>query len=240
MKKGRAYTGQVHTNSKSTISAYPHWFPAPARQPYTSSARLVHHKNGRISLISGCTCPVGVDCKHVAAMLLKAIDERNPVDRVSTGILSWVADLRRVSIAVAKKKTRPASARQQLFYILKSTPDHRHFGVEIRKGKYPESAEEWWKIDRALVTPPQFVNEEDLGILRLIWADRGNESSLRAFGLGPKHGAEIMQRMAASHRLYPKELGLAADCWRQPPGQYRLASRWSRFPAPLPETRATS
>ena len=208
VEKGRAYTGQVHeleVDDQRILALV----SGSARQPYTSSARLVHHKNGRISLISGCTCPVGVDCKHVAAMLLKAIDERNPVDRVSSGILSWVADLRRVSIAVAKKKTRPASARQQLFYILKSTPDHRHFGVEIRKGKYPESAEEWWKIDRALVTPPQFVNEEDLGILRLIWADRGNESSLRAFGLGPKHGAEIMQRMAASHRLYPEEdLGL--------------------------------
>jgi hypothetical protein len=68
-----------------------------------------------------------------------------------------------------------------------------------------KSAEEWWKVDRALVTPPQFVTEEDLGILRLIWADRGNETGLRAFGLGPKHGAEILQRMAASHRLYPED-----------------------------------
>ena len=208
--KGHTYTEAVHELevSDERIIAL---VTGTARQPYTSTARLVQHKNGKLSLINGCTCPVGMDCKHVAAMLLKAIEERHPdpVDRVSPGIMSWVADLRRVSIAVAKKKTRPTSARQQLFYILKSTPDHRHFGIEIRKGKYPESAEEWWKVDRALVTPPQFVNEEDLGILRLIWADRGNESSLRAFGLGPKHGAEIMQRMAASHRLYPEDdLGL--------------------------------
>jgi superfamily II DNA or RNA helicase len=186
--------------------------PGSARKPYTSIARLVQHKNGSISLISGCTCPVGVDCKHVAAMLLKAIEERNPVERterVSPGVLSWVEDLRRASVAVAKKKARPSGARQQIYYILKWTADQRHFGIEIRKGKFPESAEEWWKIDRALVTPPQFVNEEDLGILRLIWADRGHESGLRAFALGPKHGAEALQRMAASHRLYPEDdLGL--------------------------------
>lgn len=183
--------------------------PGSSRQPYTSIARLVQHKNGSVSLISGCTCSTGVDCKHIAAMLLKAIEERNPVERVSPGVLSWVEDLRRASVAVAKKKARPTGARQQLFYILKWTADHRHFGIEIRKGKYPESAEEWWKVDRALVTPPQFVNEEDLGILRLIWADRGHESGLRAFGLGPKHGAEVLQRMAASHRLYPEDdLGL--------------------------------
>jgi superfamily II DNA or RNA helicase len=189
------------------------------RQPYTASARLVKQKNGRESLISGCTCASGVDCKHVAAMLLHAIDKRHSEalanaepaaeEPARTSVLSWVADLRRVSIAVAQKKSRPASTKHQLFYILKSTPDHRHFGVEIRKGKFPESAEEWWKIDRALLAPPQFVNEEDLGILRLIWADRSNECGLRAFGLGAKNGAEIMQRMAASHRLYPEEdLGL--------------------------------
>jgi hypothetical protein len=124
-------------------------------------------------------------------------------------VLSWVEDLRRASVAVAKKKARPASARQQLFYVLKWTTDRRRFGIELRKGKYPESAEEWWKVDRALVTPPQFVNDEDLAILRLIWAERGHETRLRAYGLGPKHGAEILQRMADSHRLYPEDdLGL--------------------------------
>ncbi len=179
--------------------------PGSAKHPYTTIARLVQRKDGKVSLISGCTCPVGVDCKHVAAILLKAIEERNPVERVSSGVLSWVEDLRRASVAVAKKKARPTGVRQQLFYILKWTTDRRHFGVEIRKGKYPESAEEWWKIDRALVTPPQFVNEEDLGILRLLWAERGHESGLRAFALGPKHGADVLQRMAASHRLYGQD-----------------------------------
>jgi superfamily II DNA or RNA helicase len=183
--------------------------PGSARTPYVAQAYLSLGHSGQTLVVSRCTCPVGMHCKHVAAMLLKGISARHPTERVSSSVLSWVEDLRRVSIAVAKKKARPAGARQQLFYILKWTSDHRHFGVEIRKGKYPENAEEWWKIDRALVTPPQFVNEEDLGILRLIWAERGHETRLRAFGLGPKHGAEILQRMAASHRLYPEgDLGL--------------------------------
>jgi superfamily II DNA or RNA helicase len=183
--------------------------PGTAKQPYTVQAYLSQAQSGEIGVVSRCTCPVGRHCKHVAAMLLKAIEERNPKERVSGSVLSWVEDLRRTSIAVAKKKARPATARQQLFYILKWTADKRQFGIEIRKGKYPESAEEWWKVDRALVTPPQFVTEEDLGILRLIWADRGHEIGLRAFGLGPANGAEILQRMAASHRLYPEDdLGL--------------------------------
>ena len=182
--------------------------PGSARQPYRVEA-LIAPDTGSGRLIARCTCPVGRNCKHVAAVLLKAIEQRNPKERVSGSVLSWVEDLRRASIAVAKKKARPASARQQLYYILKWSPDRRRFGIELRKGKYPENAEEWWKVDRALVTPPQFVSEEDLGILRLIWAERGHDSGLRAYGLGPKHGAEILERMAATNRLYPAlDLGL--------------------------------
>ncbi|WP_306606436.1 DEAD/DEAH box helicase [Azonexus sp.] len=177
--------------------------PGSARQPYQVEAMIAPSGKARV-LIAQCTCPVARRCKHIAAVLLKAIEERNPKERVSSSVMSWVEDLRRASIAVAKKKARPASAKQQLFYILKWSADRRRFGVELRKGKYPENTEEWWKVDRALVTPPQFVNEDDLGILRLIWAERGHDSGLRAYGLGPKHGAEILQRMAATHRLYPE------------------------------------
>lgn len=183
--------------------------PGTAKAPYAVVVRLIESRGGAM-MVSACTCPVGHHCKHVAAVLLHAAESGAPkADRVSPGVLSWVEDLRRVSIAVAKKKARPSTTRMQLFYVLKWTSDQRHFGVEIRKGKYPESAEEWWKVDRALVTPPQFVNEEDLVILRLIWAERSHESPLRAFGLGPKKGAEILQRMAHSHRLYAEsDLGL--------------------------------
>ena len=177
--------------------------PGSARRPYRVEALIASTKDGA-HLIASCSCPVGRRCKHIAAVLLKTIEERNPKARVSNSVLSWVEDLRRASIAVAKKKARPASARQQLYYILKWTPDRRRFGIELRKGKYPENTEEWWKVDRALISPPQFVTEEDLGILRLIWAERGHDSGLRAYGLGPKHGAEILERMAATHRLYPE------------------------------------
>src|SRR5574343_2011274 len=183
--------------------------PGSAAQPYAVQAYLSQSQSGEMMVVSRCTCTAGRQCKHVIAVLLRAIQDRTPTERTSSSLLSLVDDLRRTSIAVAKKKARPASARQQRFYILKWTPDKRQFGIEIRKGKYPESAEEGWKVDRALATPPQFVDADYLGILRLIWADRAHETRLRAFALGPTHGAEILKRMAASHRLYPEDdLGL--------------------------------
>ncbi len=226
---------EIHGNQLSAV------VPGSAPQPYVVQAYLSQSQSGETMVVSRCSCPVGRQCKHVIAVLLRAIQDRNPTERVSNSVLSWVDDLRRTSLAVAKKKARPASARQQLFYILKWTPDKRQFGIEIRKGKYPESAEEWWKVDRALVTPPQFVNEEDLGILRLIWADRGQETRLRAFALGPAHGAEILQRMAASHRLYPEDdlgLPLAAGATRPASIGWHIDGMGFQHPYVKPEPSA--
>jgi len=175
-----------------------------ARDAYRSTINFVQVGRGW-STLSRCTCPVGSQCKHVAATLLKAIAQRPQEDRVSLGVLSWVEELRRVSVAVTKKKSRPAVNRHQLFYLLHWTPDARGFGVTVHKGREPDAAEEWWAIDRALIKPPQFVTEEDLGILRLLWADRTYETGLRAFGLGPRHGNEVLQRMAQSGRLCPAD-----------------------------------
>ncbi|MCL2523951.1 MAG: DEAD/DEAH box helicase [Betaproteobacteria bacterium] len=216
--------------------------PGSARQPYVAQAYLSPSLNGEMLLVSRCTCPAGRHCKHVVAMLLKGVASRNPSQRVSRSVLSWVEDLRRVSIAVAKKKARPAGVRQQLFYILKWSADRRHFGIEIRKGKYPESAEAWWNVERALVNPPQFVGEEDIGILRLIWAERAHESGLRAFGLGPKHGGEILQRLTASQRLYPEDdlaLPLAAGATRPASIGWQIDAQGFQRPALKAQPPAT-
>jgi superfamily II DNA or RNA helicase len=124
-------------------------------------------------------------------------------ERINPGVLSWVEELRRVSMAVSKTSGRGAAGRNQLFYLLHWTNDAGAFGVTVHKGRDPESAEEWWSIDRALMKPPPFVGEDDMSILRLLWIERTHDVGLRAFGLGPKHGAEILHLMAATGRLCP-------------------------------------
>jgi superfamily II DNA or RNA helicase len=216
--------------------------PGSARKPYLAMAKLVTGRLGVPVLFSNCSCPVGSHCKHVAAMLLRALAERNVPDRVSPGVLSWVEDLRRASIAVAKKKARPSGSRQQLFYLLKWTPDQRHFGIAIVKGKFPDSAEEWWNIERALVSRPQFVNEEDLGILRALWGDRLHETGgLCAFGLGPRHGAAALERLVRSGRLYADDgdgLALAEGGPRPARVGWRVDTRGQQCPQLIAEPAA--
>jgi superfamily II DNA or RNA helicase len=135
----------------------------------------------------------------VMSMSSKTIED--PKERINPGVLSWVEELRQVSMAVSKNGSKAAAHRHQLFYILHWTDSAEGFGVTVHKGRDPEATEEWWTIDRALVKPPPFVGEEDLAILRLLWAERVHDCGLRAFGLGPLHGGEALRRMAQTGRL---------------------------------------
>jgi len=124
-----------------------------------------------------------------------------PDDDGDLGVLSWTEELRRVAMAVSKKDRKPAASRQQLFYLLQWTADTHGFGISVCKGRDPEAAETLWALDRTLGKPPRFVSDEDRPILRLLWAERSVDTGLRAFGLGPRHGAEILERMAQTGRL---------------------------------------
>ena len=134
----------------------------------------------------------------------KTAEDLEESKRINPGVLSWVEELRRVSMAVSKKTIKSSTSRNQLFYLLHWTKDASGFGVTVLKGRDPESAEEWWTIDRALSKPLAFVAEEDVGILRLLWADRAHDCGLRAFSLGSQHGGDILQRMARTGRLFPE------------------------------------
>jgi SNF2 family DNA or RNA helicase len=179
--------------------------PGESGKPYIVTFKFVETEPGQERNVGTCTCPLGANCVHIAATLLRTIEDRGKPEPVSLGGLSWVEELRMVAAAVTKKKTRPSANRHQLFYILHWTPDARGFGITVRKGRDPDNADEWWNIDRALIKPPTFVSEDDLGILRLLWAERTHETGLRAFGLGPKHGTVLLQRMVQSGRLYPSD-----------------------------------
>src|SRR5574343_402745 len=73
--------------------------PDTGKKPYLAVARLITLRDGEPMLVSACSCPAGSGCRHAAAMLLRAIEER--VDDsaeaeaapASLSVLSWVEDL---------------------------------------------------------------------------------------------------------------------------------------------------
>ena len=135
-------------------------------------------------------------------MSSKVVEEVEPQESHEPAVLSWIGELRRVSMAVSKKSGKSSGLRNQIYYVLHWTADARGFGVTVLRGRERENAEEWWSIDRSLIKPPPFATEDDVAILGLLWAERSFDSGLRAFGLGPMHGAECIGRMAQTGRLY--------------------------------------
>src|SRR5574343_2025559 len=68
--------------------------PGSAPEPYKVQAYLSQDQSGEMGVVSRCTCSVGRHCKHVAAVLLKAIEARAPAPQPSGRAPSWTADLR--------------------------------------------------------------------------------------------------------------------------------------------------
>ncbi|MEI7612850.1 MAG: DEAD/DEAH box helicase [Betaproteobacteria bacterium] len=149
----------------------------------------------------------------------KTVEGMEEAEHIDPIVLSWVEELRRVSMAVSKTTIKSVAGKNQLYYLLHWTEDGCEFGVTVHKGRDPESAEEWWSIDRALIKPPPFVTDEDIAILRLLWAERSHDTGLRAFGLGPRHGGELLRKMAQTGRFCP-----ANDLSPLLPGDSRPAS----------------
>jgi superfamily II DNA or RNA helicase len=115
--------------------------------------------------------------------------------------LSWAEELRRVSLAVSQRGSKPASSRHQLFYLLHWTPDASRFGITVRHGRDLHEAKPWWDIERALGKPLTFVTAQDVSILRLLQEAGMDDGGLRAFALRGEKAGDLLQRLLRTGRL---------------------------------------
>ncbi len=136
-------------------------------------------------------------------MTIKVAEEREAETQAEGSVLSWVGELRRVSQAVCKTAGKAPASRQQIHYALHWSAHGERFGVVVLKGRDPENAEECWALDRVLSKPSSSMTDEDVAVFRMLWDERDYDCELRAFGLGPRFGAECLRRMAQTGRLYP-------------------------------------
>ncbi len=134
-------------------------------------------------------------------MSSKTAEDLQEKESTTPAGLSWAEELRRVSLAVSQSGSRPSASRNQLFYLLHWTQDASGFGITVHRGRDLEDAEAWWEIDRAFAKPPPFVSEQDVDILRLLWDERLDDCGLRAFSLGKRNGAELLQRLIRTGRF---------------------------------------
>jgi len=159
---------------------------------------------GNLRIDPTCTCPMHWKCKHTAVVLLSALAvPRAPV--VNHAVLEWVATFRRAVQSPPKKKSKPAVKAERLCYTLIRSSYTGDYIIEVCKGRMDSEGnlqgylEEWHNVERALVKPPQYVTEEDLGLLRLLWKHRDKYDG---FLVMCPQGHEILTRLLESGRLY--------------------------------------
>ena len=206
--QGEIQKAKAYLNSISHLEVRPDKIIAEvkgtASHPYRVEISFTANPAGELHIDPACSCPVGWKCKHSAAVLLSALSlPRPPV--INHAVLEWVESFRRTAKAPPKKTAKPAARLEKLCYVLTKSAYSGAYVFGTYKGKLDAEGhligrpEEWGNVERALVKPPQFVTEEDLPILRLLWQQRDRYDHFPV--KGPR-GNEILTRMLASGRLF--------------------------------------
>jgi len=125
-----------------------------------------------------CTCPVHTNCKHVVAALVAAHAQRGQAERVNPKVLEWAEGLRRHGQQSQKAGTGQAAtpaksaSSQQLHYVLFHDRSTRAVCLQIRKGVVRADgsgrSDPWNNLERAMLQPPQFVDDADLALFRFL------------------------------------------------------------------------
>ncbi|HET7833704.1 MAG TPA: SNF2-related protein [Gallionella sp.] len=206
LQKAKAYL-----NSISELELQPDKITAlvkgTASRPYRLEISFHADKAGRPAVESVCSCPAQHRCKHSAAVLLSALSlPRAPT--VNLAVLEWIESFRQAMQQPAKKKSAPAQRGVHLCYALVKSYYGSGYLVHLYKAKLDSQGhiagemEDWENVERALLKPPQFVEEKDLPLLRLLWQ---HYDKYDGFALDGEHGSEILARLLASKRLFLRQ-----------------------------------
>ncbi|MDD5365205.1 MAG: DEAD/DEAH box helicase [Gallionellaceae bacterium] len=178
-----------------------------ARHPYAVHIVISQARDGQLHLNAACGCPVGWFCKHTAAVLRVLLRQQpaRPAAAVNPDVLRWLEGFRQAIDTPTETAKRVSVNKEALFYVLDQSYDGA-WEVSFAKSRIdkhgqPGTFKDWDNVERALLQPPAFVREDDLPILRLLWASRRGDQTFREYVLHGAMGEDLLQRMLASGRL---------------------------------------
>ncbi len=205
LQKAKAYLNSI-SHIEIDVGEITAQVKGSARQPYAVEIFFDSNKAGKLGIEPLCSCPVGFKCKHTAAVLLSVLSlPRERVPSVNHAVLEWVESFKRAVKTPPKKKTKPAPRTERLCYaLIKSSSYTGSYVIGLYKGKVDSGGkllgrlEEWGNVERALIKPPQFVTDEDLSIMRLLWKQRDKYDGFLVTG---ERGNEMLTRLLDTGRL---------------------------------------
>lgn len=146
---------------------------------------------GAVSAVHGdCGCPVGINCKHVVALLIQAARHLQLANDVDPGVEYWLQRLD--SVLQAK-----AAGEERVIYLLDVNAEGRLAVYPLRQRKRKNGT--WGKpYGVPHEHDAQRLQQQDRALLRQLWAqDYGGEIRLR-----PEWGAELLPALLATGRCH--------------------------------------
>lgn len=221
-------------------------------QSYFASIELTREDDGEVSIFGSCSCPVGVNCKHVAAAALQwrrdaelasaasstaskpaaLVPPATPAEPgLSDSIARWVAA---VDAALERADEDSEQVRKRLGYVLSPLPEGL-LGVSLcawdldRKGSPKGMAKAYDGSSATSQNPAKFLRASDLAIIpRLLSSGQYHEGHGGAgtrYRLSGSSGASILADMietGRAHWLHPEGPLLRPGPPRRGAGAWRV------------------
>jgi superfamily II DNA or RNA helicase len=197
-------------------------------EPYRIDARVLAGRTGP-TVYGTCTCPVGVNCKHVAAVLLDALaqgrhamprhelqseaPQRAPEPALSANLELWIEEARRAAQPHPAQEGYPPNVWHRVLYLLDariSAGTVAGLGrntvqvVSARARKTTPGYADvrpWTPTYAQMQSPPRFALPQDLRIVRALRME-GMELAPGLFTLEGEAAAQSLRAMLATGRCH--------------------------------------
>ncbi len=184
-----------------------------ARQPY--QVRIVFYQgNSSLQIDATCTCPVSYFCKHCVAVLVATLSRHPPLStpnaapapvRPNKAVLAWAETTQAALQPTGGAPRKAGKPKEALHYLILPPTPGDYPRVALFKGNIKSGqpvGKLWNNVDRALLTPPQFVSTDDFPILRRVRYLVGKEGYWETVPLVGLDGTALLAAVVASGRAW--------------------------------------
>ena len=179
----------------------------PEQKPYRVYIRINSGAKSRISIRGECSCPQRGNCKHVAAVLIRALEETNEYERRRYTAETVHAPHVLRTLSTAAVDQYPPNVHQRLLYLLTAAPE----GILVQTicarqidEKRFENIREYEPAWAARGTPPRFllpVDRELLSKLTVLTKIRGPaDAKVMRLLQDDGYGGALLRQMLESGR----------------------------------------
>jgi len=176
-------------------------------QPYPVTIRVNHSTKGWYP-VGHCGCPVGYNCKHVAAVLIAALGDAVQVaDGVPAGLDQWLQQLGVAALAEKPEGQFAPEVQDRLLYVVEQLTDGRLIARLMKarllqKGGYGSAKP--WSGFKSLYNPnpPQFISPADWDAVELLRTLERSMDATPSFYLSGRRGALALRQVLLTGRAF--------------------------------------